>query len=132
MKQLAVLAVIVLVIPLILDCGALFLALLAVRHPQKGAVVRSVWSEVWLLGYGADLAGLLWWFLGVAILSQCGDFPPASSLFWRLSGAAITGVCLYFLEKHVLDGCELLDGKAQRAAAFALALITAPYFFIIL
>lgn len=132
MKQLAVLTVIVLAIPLILGCGALLLALLAVRHPQKGAVVKAVWSEVWLLGYGADLVGLLWWFLGAAILPQCGGVPPVSGLFWRLTGVAIAGVCLYFLEKRVLSGCELLDGKARRVAAFDLALITAPYFFIIL
>ena len=132
MIRLAALAVWVLGFPLLLDCGALLLALLTVRHPQKGAVLRQVWSEVWLLGYGADLVGLLWWFLGVAMLSQCGGFPPPSSPFWRLSGAAIAGVCLYFVEKHVLGGCELVDGRARRVAAFVLALITAPYFFLIL
>ena len=132
MKQLAWLILWVLVIPLILYCVVLFLALLALKHPQKGAVVKAVWSEVWLLGLGANLTGGLWMFLRVPLsLAVKGLFMPPIGFYWRIAGAAITGVCLYFMEKHVLKTSGLLTGRERRAAALALAVITAPYLFFI-
>lgn len=122
----------VLAIPLALYSAVLFLALLALKHPQKGAVVKAVWSEVWLLGLGANLPGGLWMFLRVMLAFPLrGLFAPPIDLLWRLAGTAITGVCLYFTEKRALCTSELLTGRERHAAALALAVITAPYFFIL-
>lgn len=123
----------VFVIPLTLDCGVLFLALLALRHPQKGAVVRAVWSEVWLLGLVANLPGGLWMFLRIILsVFRPSLFAPPALRLWRLAGAAITGVCLYFTEKHALSAGGLLTGRERHIAALSLAVVTAPYFFILL
>ena len=132
MKQLAWLILWVLVIPLILYCAVLFLALLVLKHPQRGAVVKAVWSKVWLLGLGANLAGGLWMLMFLRIpLSLVVKGPPIGSLWW-IFGAAVTGVFLYFAEKHGLKTGGLLTGREQHAAALALAVITAPYFFLAL
>ncbi len=49
---------------LIIDCAVLWFTLLALKHAQKGAVVKKLWWRFWLLGFAADLIGVAWMFLG--------------------------------------------------------------------
>ena len=58
--------VLAIVIPgnLIVDAAVLLLALAAMRHRAKGAVLRRCWWKVWLLGFAADLIGAAWMVLG--------------------------------------------------------------------
>lgn len=61
--------ILVFVIPgnLLVDCAVLFCTLLALRHSQKGAVVKKLWWKFWLLGFAADGVGIVWLFLGAFI-----------------------------------------------------------------
>ena len=73
--------VLVFVIPgnLIIDCLVLFCALLALKHAQKGAVLKVLWWKFWLLGFAADAVGVLWMLLGwlpVYIGHWGGELPP--------------------------------------------------------
>ena len=53
---------------LIIDCAVLWFTLLALKHTQKGAVVKKLWWKFWLLGFAADLMGTAWMFLVLRIL----------------------------------------------------------------
>lgn len=68
--------VLVFVIPgnLLVDCAVLFLALLALKHPQKGAVIKKLWWKFWLLGFAADGVGVAWMFLGWLLAIPFEDF----------------------------------------------------------
>ena len=80
----------VFVIPgnLLVDCAVLFFTLLALKHTQKGAVVKQLWWKFWLLGFAADAVGVVWMLLGVSI----GARDPMAWLLW-LGALAL----LYFL-----------------------------------
>lgn len=127
MRQLFCLAVWVLVIPLILYCGVLFLTLLALKHPQKGTVLKTMWSEVWLLGLLANLGGAMWMIL--VLFFWTSSF--LTNHFFGLIGIVITGVCLYFVEMQAMRTGELLSVRERRIAALAVAITGAPYFFVL-
>lgn len=55
---------------LFIDCLVLFLALLALKHTQKGEVVKKLWWKFWLLGFAADLVGSAWMFLGWFLIDR--------------------------------------------------------------
>lgn len=142
----------VFVIPgnLIVDCAVLFLALLALRHARKGAVVKQLWWRFWLLGFAADLIGVAWMFLGWLSIDAidragiAGDWVlPATqglmmnpfrhpvSFLWTLAGVALAGVCIYFFDKRAMKSCELLDGRQRHIIALVMAIVTAPWLFFI-
>ena len=129
-------------LPLLSDCAAVLACLLALKHPQKGAVIKEVWSEVWLLGLGADLAGILWLFLGVVVIGSMdgplagglrqlarGAFGHPLALLWTLMGAALVGACAYAIEKRALNASDLLTNRERHIAALAIAAVTVPRLF---
>ncbi len=136
----------VFVIPgnLIVDCAVLWFALLALKHAQKGAVVKKLWWKLWLLGFAADAIGVAWMFLGWLLAIPFGDwwvdtlsyilhnpFGHPLAFLWTLAGVALAGVCIYFFDKRAMRSCELLDGRQRHAAALAMAIVTAPWLFLI-
>lgn len=50
---------------LAIDCAVLLLTLLALGCTAKQAVLRRVWWRVWLNGFLADAAGVVWMLLGL-------------------------------------------------------------------
>ena len=129
---------------LAIDCLVLFFALLALKHAQKGAVVKKLWWKLWLLGFAADAVGVAWMFLGWLLAIPFGDwwvdtlsyilhnpFGHPLAFLWTLAGVALAGVCIYFFDKRAMRSCELLDGRQRHAAALAMAIVTAPWLFLI-
>lgn len=136
----------VFVIPgnLAVDCAVLVLTLLALKHTQKGAVVKQLWWRFWLLGFAADAVGVLWMFLGwlLAIPFEGwwtdtlryimhNPFGHPLALLWTLAGVALAGVCIYFFDKRAMRACELLAGRERHIIALAMAVVTAPWLFLI-
>lgn len=129
---------------LLLDCLVLFAVLLAMKHVQKGAVVKRLWWRLWLLGFAADAVGVVWMMLGllgvqffgepwentVAHISHNALAHPLAFL-WTLAGVAAAGVCIYFFDKRAMKSCELLSEREKHTAALVLAAATAPYLFFV-
>ena len=137
--------VLVIVLPgnLAIDCLVLLFALLALKHRQKGAVVKQLWWKFWLLGFAADLVGTAWmaagWF-GMAALDAKNLWTiPYINLLrpwlhpltfcWTLAGIAIAGVCIYFFDKRAMKKCGLLTGREKHVIALTMAIATAPWLF---
>lgn len=136
----------VFVIPgnLLVDCAVLFFALLALKHAQKGAVVKKLWWRFWLLGFAADAAGVVWMFLGWLLAIPFEDWWTDTlryimhnpwghplAFLWTLAGVALAGVCIYFFDKRAMRSCELLDGRQRHVVALAMAIVTAPWLFFV-
>lgn len=129
---------------LLVDCAVLFLALLALKHAQKGAVVKKLWWKFWLLGFAADAVGVAWMFLGMLGYLPFGEvwentvahvthnaFANPWAFLWTLAGVALAGACIYFFDKRAMGSCGLLDGRQRHVIALAMAAATAPWLFFI-
>lgn len=144
--------VLVFVIPanLAVDCAVLSLTLLALKHAQKGAVVKKLWWKFWLLGFAADLIGVAWMFLGwlsIDAIDRAGvagdwvltaaqglmanPFHHPLSFLWTLAGVSIAGVCIYFFDRRAMRSCGPLDGRQRHVIALVMAIVTAPWLFFI-
>lgn len=135
--------VLLIVLPgnLAIDCLVLFCALSALKHTQKGAVLKQLWWKFWLLGFAADLIGSVWLFLGLylmelplldRIVSYVNILRPFShpiAFLFTLSGVAIAGVCIYLFDKRAMKKCGLLTDREKHIIALAMAIATAPWLF---
>ncbi len=126
---------------LLIDCAVLFLALLALKHAQKGAVVKKLWWKFWLLGFAADLVGTAWMFLGWVLMELPGvdrwvtyinlirPWTHPLTFLWTLAGVGIAGVCIYFFDKWAMKKCGLLTDREKHIVALTMAIVTAPWLF---
>ena len=132
---------------LLVDCLVLFLTLLALRHRDKGGVVKQLWWKFWLLGFLADFIGALFlfgcWYLSLlpepvgswidSIISQAflNPFRTLPGFLYTLTVVVIAGVCIYFFDKRAMKSCTLLDGRQRHIVALTMAVVTAPWTFLI-
>ncbi len=133
---------------LAIDALVLYLALRALKVPDRGGVMKKAWWRVWLSGFLADVIGAAWLALGLfgamALdangIGWIGDFGMAMTvnpfrhplaLVWTAIGVAAAGVCIYFFDKRALKKCEGLDSRQRHIAALAMAIVTAPWLFFI-
>lgn len=153
--------VLVIVIPgnLLVDCLVLLLTLCALKHLGKKDVMKKLWWKFWLLGFAADAVGLVWMALGLwtwlrAIIpleirtdsalysfgvfweNTVGNishnpFAHPAALVWTLLGITLAGVCIYFFDKRAMRSCEELTPREKRTIALTMAVVTAPWLFLI-
>ena len=133
---------------LAIDCLVVFLALLVLKHPARGSVLKRCWWKVWLFGFLSDLIGALWLALGMlgawvleaggagwvsdfAMAMTVNPFRHPLALAWTAIGVAIAGVCIYFLDRRVFRRTPELDGRQSHVLALTLALVTAPWLFFV-
>ena len=129
---------------LAVDCAVLLIALAALKHRGKGAVVKALWWKLWLLGFAADAVGVAWMFLGVLLYIPLGSlwestvghiahnaFAHPAAFLWTLAGVALAGACIYFFDRRAMRGCPLLTPRERHVIALALAVVTAPWLFFI-
>lgn len=128
---------------LLIDCLVLLLALCALKHTAKKAVLKELWWKFWLLGFAAD-------FVGVLVLSPSlfADFLPGGlpdaltavfynpfenmwAFLWIAAAVAAAGACIYFFDRRTMRKCELLSEGEKHRVALAMALATAPWTFFI-
>jgi len=133
---------------LLIDCAVVLLTLLALKHNQKGAVLKKIWWKIWLLGFAADFVGIAsmlpavywgtglsgpsydWWSANIEpILYNCWKAPLA--FLWTAAAIALAGVCIYFFDKWALRSCEHLTARERHIVALTLAIVTAPWTFLI-
>lgn len=129
---------------LLVDCLLLLLTLLALKHRDKGGVVKQLWWKFWLLGFAADAIGVAWMLLGWLLAVPFGSwwessvghimhnaFAHPAAFLWTLAGVAIAGVCIYFFDKWAMGRCALLTPREKHIIALAMAIVTAPWLFFI-
>ena len=132
---------------LAIDCLVVFLALLALRHPARGAVLKRCWWKVWLCGFLSDVIGALWlsvglfgawaldadgtggWISDFAMAMTVNPFRHPLALIWTAAGAALAGVCIYFFDRRVFRRVPELDQRQGHILALTLAIATAPWLF---
>ena len=103
---------------LLVDCLLLLLTLLALKHRDKGGVVKQLWWKFWLLGFAADAIGVAWMLLGWLLAVPFGSWwessvghimhnafahPAAFLCAFRNSCAN----CLRIVGNAVADGAEI-------------------------
>ncbi len=132
---------------LLIDTSVLLCALLALGRRDKGRLMRYLWWRVWWRGFAADAAGVAWLLLALILWEMnvgrrrafwqkwlegvMGDpFSHPVAFLWTLAAVAIAGVCIYYLDKKPMRAAGLTDREAHRAA-LALAIVTAPWTFLI-
>ena len=129
---------------LVIDLLVLLLALAVLRHSGKGAVVKALWWKLWLLGFAADAVGVGWMVLGMFTAASGqgwwaenltpitgSPFRTPLALAWTLAGVAIAGACIYFFDKRAMKGCPLLTPRERHVTALLLAILTAPWLFLV-
>lgn len=131
---------------LLIDCLVLTLALAALKHQNKRAVVRALWWKLWLLGFLADFVGAAFllpsvflpeWLDGAArAWVEANLYPIYYNAFltpwaflWTLAAVALAGVCIYCFDKRAMKHCALLTQREKHITALALAIVTAPWLF---
>ena len=134
---------------LAIDCLVVFLALLALKHPAGGAVLRQCWWKVWLFGFLSDVIGALWlaaglfgawaldadgtagWVSDFAMAMTVNPFLHPLALVWTAVGVAVAGACIYCFDRRVFRRVPELDGRQGHVLALALAIVTAPWLFFV-
>ena len=129
---------------LIIDCAVLLLALAALKHQDKWAVVKQLWWKFWILGFVADAVGMAWLFLGWALSVPLGKvwedtvvhiihnaFDNLWAFLWMLAGVALSGLCIYLLDRLAMRRCTLLTEREKQRIALTMAIVTAPWTFFI-
>ena len=135
--------VLAIVIPgnLIVDMAVLLIALAAMRHRAKGAVLRRCWWKVWLLGFAADLIGAAWMVLGWFVTSWVpsldsslgkilyNPFGHPAAFLWTAAGVAIAGWFIFLLDRQVFRSVPELTSRQSTRLALTFAIVTAPWLF---
>lgn len=135
--------VLAIVIPgnLIVDAAVLLLALAAMHHRAKGAVLRRCWWKVWLLGFAADLIGAAWMVLGWFVTSWVpsldsslgkilyNPFGHPAAFLWTAAGVAIAGWFIFLLDRRVFRSVPELTSRQSTRLALTFAIVTAPWLF---
>ena len=135
--------VLAIVIPgnLIVDAAVLLIALAAMHHRAKGAVLRRCWWKVWLLGFAADLIGAAWMVLGWFVTgwvpsldSSLGKilynpFGHPAAFLWTAAGVAIAGGVIFLLDRRVFRSVPELTSRQSTRLALTFAIVTAPWLF---
>ena len=129
---------------LLVDCLVLLLTLLALKHRDKGGVVKQLWWKFWLVGFAADAIVVAWMLLGWLLAVPFGSwwessvghimhnaFAHPAAFLWTLVGVALAGVCIYCFDKKAMGRCELLTPREKHIIALAMAIVTAPWLFFI-
>ena len=52
---------------LLIDTEVLLCALLALRRPDKGRLMKRLWWRIWWRGFAADAAGVAWLLLALIL-----------------------------------------------------------------
>lgn len=135
--------VLAIVIPgnLIVDAAVLLIALAAMHHREKGAVLRRCWWKVWLLGFAADLIGAAWMVLGWFVTSWVpsldsslgkilyNPFGHPAAFLWTAAGVAIAGWFIFLLDRRVFRSVPELTSRQSTRLALTFAIVTAPWLF---
>lgn len=135
--------VLAIVIPgnLIVDAAVLLIALAAMHHRAKGAVLRRCWWKVWLLGFAADLIGAAWMVLGWFVTSWVpsldsslgkilyNPFGHPAAFLWTAAGVAIAGWFIFLLDRRVFRSVPELTSRQSTRLALTFAIATAPWLF---
>ena len=132
---------------LLIDCMVLLILLAVLKHAEKKAVLKRLWWKFWLLGFLADFVGALFlfgfWYLsllpdpvgawveGVFSAAALNPFRTLPGFLYTLAGVAIAGVCIYFFDKRAMKSCPLLDKRQRHVIALTMAVVTAPWTFLI-
>lgn len=139
-------AVWLVVIPanLLFDCAVVLVTLCALKHGEKRAVLKQVWWKIWLLGFAADIVGVLVLMPAIQLPSILSDpvrelvepvmyncFRSPLAFLWTAAAVALSGMCIYFFDKWAMHSCEHLSARERHIICLALAIVTAPWTFFI-
>lgn len=118
---------------------------------RRKEIYKSLWWKIWLIGFAADFAGVVFMTLVSTLMSSAyalqtpigryiGDagngvmynaFRSPLSFIVVLLAVAISGIIIYFADQRVLNKAKGLKFADAEKISLAMALITAPWTFFI-
>lgn len=115
----------------LIDSLVLAAAMMLLHYQNKFIVWRKSILKIWLIGFGADLAGA---FLIYAIVGAISNWlgglnieqPPLEQLT-ALPGVVLAGILIYFLNRLFSFKKTELEPAQIRKLSLILAAATAPY-----
>ena len=128
-----------------IDFLVVFLALKCMKIDTKKEILKSkVWRS-WVFGFAADGIGALLLFLLAVILPEflfpamgviasnllVNPFRSAPALFIMLTVTALVGVLIYVFNRRLVYRDSTLSVPQQKRVCLALAIATAPYFYLL-
>ncbi len=124
--------VITMPINFIMDSIVLYASLRFLRAEEPFKYYKKTIFTVFSIGYIADFVGALYLIAWLVISDKLGfvfsPFDGIPSILITLSGIAISGVLIYFLNKKLFEKKKIEDAKT---IAIILAIFTSPYFFLL-
>lgn len=118
----------------------------SLKRLGDAAYASRAWKLSWkicLAGFLSDLAGSLLLLGALYLFSELdGAFRPVEyALGWNhflnpwsillvLAAIVLSGVCIFFLDRRIL-GKEDLSPEQEKKTALALAVVTAPYLYLL-
>lgn len=134
--------VVVLPANFIIDSAVVLIGLRLLKAESVLRTYKSVILKVWALGFAADIIGCVLLFL-----SQIGNgeawyeyiqgpvaYNPLDNIFallYVLIAVAVSGALIYFFNMRVSLKRTELEHAKKRALSLALAVLTAPYIFLV-
>lgn len=128
---------------LLFDGLVFFLALTVLKRTDRSPLLRSFLWKLWLAGFAADFAGVLWLLLGALAADGFSPLQTVSSyvmynpfghplaLVWTLIAVAVSGVCVYGLNRFLLMSAWDLTEQQRHTVALSMAVFTAPWTFLL-
>lgn len=125
----------------LLDMLAEYLSLRYQKAENRKEVIRKTILPVCLAGFAADFAGSLLlfslYFIPLTAESEIlyaaaydpFSSPAAAALIFAAIG--ISGICIYLLDRRILKKSGLLNEAQVKCTALWLAVLTAPYTYLI-
>ena len=129
---------------LAIDCLVLYLTLRVLKHPGKKEVVKGLWYKFWGFGFLADVIGAASMVVSLVLfellsyhdlldisINILNPWSDPLAFLWTLSGVAVAGVCIYLFDKRTMKSCDLLDDRQKHIIALTMAIVTAPWLFLV-
>ena len=125
----------------VIDFAVVYFTMKKLGIEQPKEKTKKVILKVWLRGFAGDIAGgafmfissmssNMWWYQHVGRYVY-NPFENIYALAWTCICVALSAAIIYYLNKsYCLKGLEL-EEKHIKKIALALAVITAPYLFLL-
>lgn len=141
--------VVVLPANFLIDLLVVWLTLRCLRIESAGRQARAVIWKVWGFGFLSDFIGTAvlfpsmaldfnsrtpfgkWWYDNITSPVAYNPLKNPLAAAWVVLAVAAAGVCIYFFNKKISFRNTDLTPRQKHAAALAMAVFTAPYFFLL-
>ena len=126
----------------LIDSIVLLIALKLLKIQKIGEIYKKTIFKIWIFGFLSDIVGALFlllsqfipgdfWYDNILSNVVWNPFNNIFSFIYCLVALTISGVLIYFLNKKITFKNLNISPKNKNKIALSLAIITAPYLFLL-